>query len=979
MATRPAALLPLMTKVLSSDRDRATKTDRDLLRRFAQDKDQAAFAALVKRHGQMVLGACRRVLGNPADAEDACQAVFLILARKSNSARWQPSIASWLYATAQQVALNARTARSRRMKHEGRAAQKLPDNPLDKITGAELLEILDEELRKLPERYRGPVVLCCLEGMTRDEAARQLGVPSATLKGQLERGRRRLHDALARRGVALGAGFLVLLATSPAGASPPRLIQAVLAAISRTPSKAVATLAEGVAVNGLANKSVLMTLALIGAVALVVGVGSKSFTAAGQPAEVQTPAKSPDPDKGTELAVPAKKATTASGRVLTPDGKPVAKATVYWHGWKHNGSPMKPEAVATTGPDGTFTFDPSRRTRGVTAATMLIATADGWAADWRQWKHSADGTTLRLVPDEPIKGRLLDLEGKPVANAMVRVQSIAHAPAGDWAGVANAFRLNPEWLSLERYITPEAPIFAPEVKTDANGRFELKGIGADRVASLRFQAPGIESAHVYVITAPKFDLSSVLPKSGEREGGFDPKFRRMVYGPTFEHAARPSHDIIGRVTDAATGKPVAGVRLFGTANAPNAGGEPQWHDPAETTTDIDGRYRLTGLPKAVRRFIHVQCGDAPYLDRLIEVNDVEALKTATADIKLDRCLSVEGVLTDRVTGKPVVGHAIYLPRPEPDDARSKADTRLYRQSSLSLHPTGTWANTDEAGRFKLRVPHGPGLIVARADTDRDPNARYIAIRVAEEDRKYLRPHDLDAIDTLTMKGAEPEEVFNTGVLAWPLRWENGYAIFDAKPAEQILKVAIAFDPGRSVSGTLVGPDGKPVAGALAMGTQATNEMNPTSVPTDQFTAAAMTADRPRQMFFVHETKGLVGTAMVKSTDKAPVIHLQPWGIVTGRAVLPDGKPAANAEVSIQFTNHFTDEMIRQKLYRDLGHVAVRTDATGRFRLEGQFPGLEVGIHARLPGLRLGGSIPPITPKAGEELDVGDIKVPTKRE
>ena len=148
----------------------------------------------------MVLGVCRRVLGNSADADDACQATFLVLARKANLARWRPSVASWLYATARQVALTARTARLRRVRHEGRAARKAPPNPLAQITGEELLSILDEELARLPERYRSPVVLCCLEGLTRDEAARQLGVPPATLKGQLERGRRRLHTAHERRG-----------------------------------------------------------------------------------------------------------------------------------------------------------------------------------------------------------------------------------------------------------------------------------------------------------------------------------------------------------------------------------------------------------------------------------------------------------------------------------------------------------------------------------------------------------------------------------------------------------------------------------------------------------------------------------------------------------------------------------------------------------------------------------------------------------
>src|SRR5690349_17907663 len=107
MAARPAARL--LRKALAADADLGAATDRDLLRRFAKQKDEAAFATLVTRHAPMVLGVCRRVLGNPADAEDACQAAFVVLARKADAIRWQSSVAAWLYATARQLASNART------------------------------------------------------------------------------------------------------------------------------------------------------------------------------------------------------------------------------------------------------------------------------------------------------------------------------------------------------------------------------------------------------------------------------------------------------------------------------------------------------------------------------------------------------------------------------------------------------------------------------------------------------------------------------------------------------------------------------------------------------------------------------------------------------------------------------------------------------------------------------------------------------
>src|SRR5262245_296372 len=202
-------------------------SDGQLLGRFVEGGDQEAFAALVRRHTAMVLGVCRRALPGDQDAEDACQATFLALLRQARARRWQPSLAGWLYTTARQVAHNARLAARRRARREGRAAVPEAVEPVDRLSGRELLSALDEELARLPARYREPLVLCHLEGLTRDEAARRLGVPLATLKSQLERGRKKLADALNKRGCALGAGLLGL-ATSPAGASSRRLEGAIL-------------------------------------------------------------------------------------------------------------------------------------------------------------------------------------------------------------------------------------------------------------------------------------------------------------------------------------------------------------------------------------------------------------------------------------------------------------------------------------------------------------------------------------------------------------------------------------------------------------------------------------------------------------------------------------------------------------------------------------------------------------------------------
>src|SRR6266849_5161185 len=177
-------------------------SDRELLRRFADLRDEAAFTRLVRRHGPMVLSVCRRLLHNWHDAEDACQATFLVLASKAASRYWQTSVASWLHRVAYHLALKARAAAVRRVGQERHVPDRPVPDPLETITGRELHEILDSELARLPEKYRAPLVLCYLEGATRDEAARQLGCPLGTLKSRVERGRELLRIRLVHRGLA---------------------------------------------------------------------------------------------------------------------------------------------------------------------------------------------------------------------------------------------------------------------------------------------------------------------------------------------------------------------------------------------------------------------------------------------------------------------------------------------------------------------------------------------------------------------------------------------------------------------------------------------------------------------------------------------------------------------------------------------------------------------------------------------------------
>jgi polysaccharide export outer membrane protein len=178
-------------------------SDGELLGLFTDHRGEPAelaFAALVERHGSMVLRVCRSVLHNDHDVQDAFQATFLILVRRAGAVRKRESVGSWLHGVALRVSACARTAEARRHRHEQRAAARVPVRSIDEPDAHEIAAVLHQELGRLPERYRTVVVLCYLEGLTCEAAAQRLGWPVGTVKSRLARGRDRLLRRLIRRG-----------------------------------------------------------------------------------------------------------------------------------------------------------------------------------------------------------------------------------------------------------------------------------------------------------------------------------------------------------------------------------------------------------------------------------------------------------------------------------------------------------------------------------------------------------------------------------------------------------------------------------------------------------------------------------------------------------------------------------------------------------------------------------------------------------
>jgi len=267
-------------------------TDSELLQRYRTRRDEAAFEAIVRRHGPMVLGVCRRILGNHADAEDAFQATFLVLVRKAGSIRGQGMVSNWLYGVAQHTALKAKAMQCKRRAKEKEAAA-LPRHAAAEEVWRQAQALVDDALARLADRYRVPIVLCDLEGRTIKEAARELGWPQGTVATRLTRGRAQLARRLAAAGLTLSAGAVttllapgVLAAQVPAALVLATVRAAGLFALGNTAASGVVSATALALTQGVLNAMLLSKLKVASAVVLVVavlgiGVGARLRAAAG--------------------------------------------------------------------------------------------------------------------------------------------------------------------------------------------------------------------------------------------------------------------------------------------------------------------------------------------------------------------------------------------------------------------------------------------------------------------------------------------------------------------------------------------------------------------------------------------------------------------------------------------------------------------------------------------------------------------------
>jgi RND family efflux transporter MFP subunit len=313
-------------------------TDRELLDRYVDQRDEAAFELLLWRHGAMVLNVCRRVLDDEHNAEDAFQATFLAFVRKARSIVRREAVAGWLYRVAYRVALDAQSKDQKTAQRETHGVEQLATAAAPEPGWHELRPLLDDEINRLPARLRIPLVLCYLEGKTNEEAARQLGCPPGTIFSRLARGRELLRHRLIRRGVMLSVGGLIaLLSKNAASATVSALLVgptcktalafATAQSAAGTASARVIALAEGVL------KAMYLTkLKTVAALVLVMGVllaggimTHRALQAA--PQEEADRDKLAKPDDGQKPGQEAKK-DPAVVQVMTPHSGGLERKTV---------------------------------------------------------------------------------------------------------------------------------------------------------------------------------------------------------------------------------------------------------------------------------------------------------------------------------------------------------------------------------------------------------------------------------------------------------------------------------------------------------------------------------------------------------------------------------------------------------------------------------------------------------------------------
>ena len=612
-------------------------------------------------------------------------------------------------------------------------AKAISDPDLELSPRDELLRALHREINRLPDQCRLTVVLCDLQGIPQDRACVELRLSERTLRRRLSQGREQLKKRLVGRDQDQAMlGTLRLGAARAAVPSAWRIatVRAAVAALGPTTAAVAAsatalTLTRGVLRTMLIQKLTLASATLLTSSLLAWGGLSAALPSNGQVAEKQGPAETAVPQLRLGAA-DAAGTLPVVGRVLDPDGRPVAGAELYVH-HRSQSDMDQPDlrarrgAVTTSGADGRFRFGLDKAASDWPGEgdawrdAKIAAVAPGHGAAWVDAGTVAgEGqATLRMVRDDmPIRGRLRDVQGRPVAGAAIKALQInapkegqdldAMLASGEYGGSqSEASFPAPTWLGRQGTWT-----------TDADGRFEIKGVGRDRIIGLEITGPALEKLVLYAMArqakaSPRTRPRPSLPPGMPRELFRPPP--PQLFGSSFEAVAGPTKPIMGVIRLKGKGRPIPGIRVFGF--------EPATGSQVGDTSDADGRFRLVGLPKAGLYLLRAEppAGD-PYLGAAAEITDTGGLAPIEANLELPPGVPIKGRLVDEATGEPV--QAMHIMHKKLPGNKHQGQAGLARISA-------------GRGAFLITVPPGEGVLLASVP---GLDNRFTLARLREEDK-----------------------------------------------------------------------------------------------------------------------------------------------------------------------------------------------------------------------------------------------------
>lgn len=634
---------------------------------------------------------------------------------------------------------------------------------------------------------------------------------------------------------------------------------------------------------------------------------------------------------------------TLSGRVLDPDGKPAQGAKLYLLDFA--AAKETPKVQASSDRDGRFHFHIARTdvqlppyagNRWNHVFLCAMAEGHGPALHALRKPESSREVALHLVKDDmPIRGRILDLQGKPVAGAAVRVIGLRLPNKGDLAAFVAGLKASKDGYPVENRLLTQldnpaiTQLFA-SASTDKAGRFQMKGFGRERIAIIEISGSTIETRQARVMTRPGERIQLLEWRDYPRSGTL------TYYGASFDHVAGPTTPIAGVVRDKDTKKPIAGAIVTSWKLARD---DLHGRTFIRTTADKEGRYRLTGMPRGEGNLIKIRGPEEePYLEVEKGVPAAQGIETVTVDAELKHGVWIKGRVTDKATGKPIPSSIEYF---------AFADNP-YRKDAPGFWPR---LSTKEDGTFRFIGLPGRGLIGARGFQD-----RYL---VAVGGEKFTIQND----------------PLRTIATSPPCITVNYHTLVEVAPAKDATSLTcdITLDPGRTLTGTVIGPDGKPLSGARMGGVTgfSISSWEHKTQPTAEFTVYAVKKGQKRNILVLHEEKHLAGSLMLNGDEKGPLtIKLQPWAVLTGRFVTSDGQPRPDAELTLErYGDRLNDPSCGYHTTRSF-----QTDKGGKFRIEALVPGLKYTMHFKNKGRLSGTVFEDLMFESGQTKDLRDVQV-----